>query len=52
MLKVDYDLDAGTIEFFVNGNSQGIVFQDVRGPVRPAVSLTSTGAQVVLRNFQ
>jgi len=40
-VAVRLDLDKKTIEFFINGTSQGIAFRDVTGPVRPAISLYS-----------
>jgi hypothetical protein len=38
-VKVRLDLDKSTIEFFINGTSQGIAYTDVTGPVRPSISL-------------
>jgi hypothetical protein len=42
------DFDNRTIEFFKNGVSQGLAFQDLSAPVFAAVSLAGTGAKVVL----
>ncbi len=42
------DLDAGTIEFFVNERSQGVAFKEAAGPLHAAVSMTATGARVRL----
>jgi len=39
VVKVRLDLDKRTIEFFINGTSQGVAYSDVTGPVRPAISL-------------
>jgi len=39
VIKVKLDCDAQSIEFFVNGTSKGVAFQNVSGAVRPAVSL-------------
>ncbi len=33
------DLGQGTLEFLLNGQSQGVAFSNVEGPVRPAVSI-------------
>jgi len=38
-IRVRLDLDAKTLEFFVNGSSQGVAFRDVVGPVRPSMSM-------------
>jgi len=38
-VRTRLDLDKHTIEFFVNGTSQGVAFTDVTGPVRPAISV-------------
>jgi hypothetical protein len=43
-VKVRVDLDKKTIEFFVNGSSQGVAYTDVTGPVVPAVSLYAGNA--------
>jgi hypothetical protein len=43
------DFDALTIEYFVNGRSQGIAFRNLRGPVHAALSFTGTGSRVYLR---
>jgi len=40
------DLDKHTVEFFRNGYSQGIAFDNVCGPVYVAVSMTGTDAAV------
>jgi hypothetical protein len=42
------DLDAGTIEFFVNERPQGVAFKEATGPLHAAVSMTATGARVRL----
>jgi len=39
VIKVRLDLEAKTLEFFINGASQGIAFRDVIGPVRPSMSM-------------
>jgi len=38
-VRLDLDKKPGTLEFFVNGASQGIAYTDVTAPVRPAISL-------------
>merc|ERR1711941_242598 len=40
------DFDNRTIEFFKNGVSQGDAFQNLVGPVYPAVSMTGNGTKV------
>lgn len=39
VIGVRLDLDKKTIEFFINGVSQGVAFKNVQGPVRPAISI-------------
>jgi hypothetical protein len=39
VIKVKLDLDAGTLEFFVNEISQGVAYTGITVPVRPALSL-------------
>jgi hypothetical protein len=39
VVRVKIDLDKRNMEFFINGQSQGVAFTDVTGPVRPAISL-------------
>jgi len=48
VVKVRLDLDKTSIEFFVNGTSQGVAYTDVVGPVRPSISLYGN-TTVVLR---
>jgi SPRY domain/Sad1 / UNC-like C-terminal len=48
LIRCVLDFDASTIEFFKNGKSQGIAFDNLAGPVYPAVSITATGAKVQL----
>jgi len=43
-IKVRLDFGKKTIEFFLNGKSQGIAFTNLTGAVTPAVSLTGTGS--------
>lgn len=43
---VQLDFDAGTIEFFKNGVSQGIAFDNLTGPVFAAVSMTGYQSRV------
>jgi len=45
-IRVDVDLTKRTISFSKNGNSIGVAFRNVRGPVYPAVSFTATDAQI------
>eukprot|EP00457_Paulinella_chromatophora_P008957 gb/GEZN01009007.1/.p1 GENE.gb/GEZN01009007.1/~~gb/GEZN01009007.1/.p1 ORF type:complete len:454 (-),score=11.94 gb/GEZN01009007.1/:6-1343(-) len=42
VIRVRLDLSrqpGGTLEYFINGESQGVAFTNVKGPVRPAVTL-------------
>jgi len=39
VISCKIDLDKKTMEFSINGNSLGVAFTDVTGPVRPAISL-------------
>lgn len=48
VIGVQLDFSAGTIEFFKNQISQGIAFENLKGPVVAAVSLTAAGASVML----
>jgi len=43
------NFDAGTIEFAKNGESQGIAFNNLVGPVFAACSMTATGASCRLK---
>jgi len=49
VIGVRLDLDKKTLEFYINGQSQGIAFRDVQGPVRPSLSIY--GAHVVTLRF-
>lgn len=42
------DFDNRTIEFFKNGVSQGDAFQNLVGPVYPAISMTGKGTKILL----
>jgi len=42
VVRVKLDLDAHTLEFFVNDTSNGVAFTNVYGPVRPAVSFINS----------
>ncbi|SPQ95478.1 B30.2/SPRY domain-containing protein [Plasmodiophora brassicae] len=42
------DFDKSTIEFYKNGVSQGVAFENLNGPVHPAISLTAKDCEVVL----
>lgn len=46
VVGIALDFDQKTIEFFKNGVSQGIAFQNLVGPVNLAISMTGTGAMV------
>lgn len=48
VIGVQLDFDAGTIEFYKNGVSQGVAFTNLSGTVYAAVSLTATGASAKL----
>jgi len=41
-VRVKLDLDAHTLEFFVNDTSNGVAFTNVYGPVRPSVSFINS----------
>jgi len=43
-IRVRMNFPKKTIEFFLNGKSQGVAFTNLVGPVMPAVSLTGTGS--------
>ncbi len=45
------DLGKGTLEFLVNGASKGIAFENVKGPLRPAVSMKRQNASVKIANL-
>eukprot|EP00474_Spongospora_subterranea_P004666 CRZ05124.1 hypothetical protein [Spongospora subterranea] len=46
VIGIFLDFDASTIEFFKNGESQGVAYQNLVGPVHPAISLTAKGSEV------
>jgi hypothetical protein len=48
VVTVLLDFAAGTIEFLLNGVSQGVAFDNLSGVVYAAVSLTATGATAKL----
>jgi len=48
-VRTRVDMDAKTVEFFINGQSQGVAYRDIVGPVRPAMSLY--GNNVVMLQF-
>jgi hypothetical protein len=43
-IRVRLNFPKKTIEFFLNGKSQGIAFTNLVGPVMPGISLTGTGS--------
>ena len=43
---VEVDMNVGTVEFWKNGQSQGLAYVDVKGPVFPAVGLFLQSPQV------
>jgi len=47
-IHVQLDFKARTIEFLVNGVSQGVAFHNLKGAVYPAISLAAPGAIVSL----
>ena len=50
VIGVTLDFNAKTIEYSINGRSQGIAFTNLRGPVYAAASFTGTGSKVYLRS--
>ena len=42
------DLKSNTLAFYINGNSQGYAFDNVTGPIYPAVTLYSRGDHVTI----
>jgi len=44
VIKVTMDFNRKTVEFFVNGKSQGVAFNNLVGPCHPAISLTGAGS--------
>jgi len=45
------DMDAGTVEFFVNGTTQGKL-KGLRGPLYPAMTMCEmTGAGYAIKNL-
>ncbi|ETO16421.1 hypothetical protein RFI_20918, partial [Reticulomyxa filosa] len=50
VIKCEVNLDKNTIEFFVNGKSQGVAFDNLVGPVKPAVSLCGKGSCLRIAN--
>lgn len=50
VVRVLLDLDNRTLEYFVNGKSQGVAYTDVEPPVRPCISMY--GTNVVHVKFQ
>ena len=49
VIGVSLDFPAKTIEYFINGRSQGIAFRNLVGPVYAGCSLTGTASKVYLR---
>jgi len=43
-IRVRMNFPKKTLEFFLNGKSQGVAFTNLVGPLMPAVSLTGTGS--------
>ena len=52
VIKCEVDSNKGTIEFYRNGKSQGTAFKNLKGPVKPAVSLTGKGTTLRISNVQ
>jgi hypothetical protein len=50
VIGVLMDFPGRTIEFFRNGISQGVAFDNLIGPVHAAASLTGTNTKLTLRN--
>jgi HECT-domain (ubiquitin-transferase)/Regulator of chromosome condensation (RCC1) repeat/SPRY domain/Kelch motif len=51
VIRVVGDLDAKTLEFFKNGESQGVAFTNLEGPVRVGCSVTGQGTVLTLRPY-
>eukprot|EP00456_Euglypha_rotunda_P015188 TRINITY_DN14859_c0_g1_i13.p1 TRINITY_DN14859_c0_g1~~TRINITY_DN14859_c0_g1_i13.p1 ORF type:complete len:124 (-),score=7.83 TRINITY_DN14859_c0_g1_i13:80-451(-) len=49
VIGVRLDFATGHLEFLKNGVSQGVAYNNVRGPVHAAVSLTASGSAVRLK---
>jgi len=49
VIGCELDFDLNTVEFFHNGISQGVAFDNLTGPVYAAVSLTATNSSVRLK---
>eukprot|EP01084_Bolivina_argentea_P251843 422545_1 len=45
-IKAEIDFNKHTIEFFKNGKSQGIAFDNLKTAVRPAISFTGKGTTI------
>jgi len=45
-IRVKVDMDAKTLEFFINDNSQGVAFTNLSGTLRPALSLYGSNTVV------
>jgi len=48
-VRLNLEKKPGTIEFFINGTSQGVAYSDIAAPVRPALSLY--GSTTVMLRF-
>ena len=48
IIGVKIDLNVGTLEYFRNGESLGIAYENVKGPIAPCISLLK-GQKVVLK---
>jgi hypothetical protein len=47
-IKMEFDFDQKTIEFFKNGKSQGVAFHNLNGPVVGAASCTGKNAGILI----
>ncbi|ETO25100.1 hypothetical protein RFI_12039, partial [Reticulomyxa filosa] len=50
VVKCEVNFDLSTVEFFLNGKSQGVAFNNLTGPVKPGVSLCGKGACLRIAN--
>eukprot|EP00027_Filamoeba_sp_ATCC50430_P015101 CAMPEP_0168576342 /NCGR_PEP_ID=MMETSP0413-20121227/20187_1 /TAXON_ID=136452 /ORGANISM="Filamoeba nolandi, Strain NC-AS-23-1" /LENGTH=474 /DNA_ID=CAMNT_0008609993 /DNA_START=79 /DNA_END=1503 /DNA_ORIENTATION=- len=46
VLSIRVDLDQGTLSFAVNGKSDGVAYNGIKGPITPAVTLYQNGDSV------
>jgi len=52
VVKCEVNFDNSTVEYYVNGKTQGVAFDNLSGPIKPAVSLCGRGACLRIANVQ